>query len=146
MLSYVANINEFNYAFSLQKWIRYNICAVKIHKFFYISIKMLGNLFIFVTVWQSFTPFRTVSDAKLRNVCARREQKPRLLGLCRAAAKGAFIWTLQNYIQSSEPPNMVCRWPTLVCRCRILHLETPPSVKNRLNFHTFCIKMAAARQ
>ena len=27
------------------------------------------------------------------NVCARREQKPSLLGLCRAAAKGAFIWT-----------------------------------------------------
>ena len=41
---------------------------------------------------------------------------------------------------------MVCRWPTLVCRCRILYLQHPTSVKNNLHFHTFCIKMAAARQ
>ena len=31
------------------------------------------------------------SNRIFKNVCARREQKPSLLGLCRAAAKGAFI-------------------------------------------------------
>ena len=48
--------------------------------------------------------------------------------------------TLQNYIQSSKPPNMVCRCPTLVCRCRILYLQHPTSVKNRLHFRTFSAK------
>ena len=50
------------------------------------------------------------------------------------------ISTLQNYVQSSEPPNMVCRCPTLVCRCRILYLQHPTSVKNRLHFRTFSAK------
>ena len=51
---------------------------------------------------------------------ANREQNlPSLLGqLCRGAA-----YLIQNYIQSSEPPNMVCSCPTLICRCRILHSE-----------------------
>ena len=46
----------------------------------------------------------------------------------------------RNYIQSSEPPNMVCRCPTLVCKCRILYLQHPTSVKNRLHFRTFLPK------
>ena len=46
---------------------------------------------------------------------------PSSLGqLCRGAA-----YLIQNYNQSSKPPNMVCRCLTLVCRCRIFHLETP---------------------
>ena len=54
--------------------------------------------------------------------------------------------TLRNYVQSSEPPNMVCNLPTLVCRYLILYFQHPTTVKNHLHFHTFCIKMAAARQ
>ena len=46
----------------------------------------------------------------------------------------------RNYIQSSEPPNMVCRWPSLVCRYLILYFQHPTTVKNHLQFRTFLPK------
>ena len=48
--------------------------------------------------------------------------------------------TLRNYVQSSEPPNMVCNLPTLVCRYLILYFQHPTTVKNHLHFHTFLPK------
>ena len=39
----------------------------------------------------------------------------------------------RNYIQSSEPPNMVCRY-------LILYFQHPTTVKNHLHFHTFLPK------
>ena len=48
--------------------------------------------------------------------------------------------TLRNYVQSSEPPNMVCNLPTLVCRYLILYFQHPTTVKNHLHFHTFSSK------
>ena len=48
--------------------------------------------------------------------------------------------TLRNYVQSSEPPNMVCNLPTLVCRYLILYFQHPTTVKNHLHFHTFSAK------
>ena len=39
----------------------------------------------------------------------------------------------RNYIQSSEPPNMVCRY-------LILYFQHPTTVKNHLQFRTFLPK------
>ena len=50
MLSYDAIIDKFNHAFSLQKCIRYNICAAKLHNFFHVSIEIIRKLFNILTI------------------------------------------------------------------------------------------------
>ena len=45
--------------------------------------------------------------------------------------------TLKSEPTYLSPWPLVCRCPTLVCKCRILYLPHPTSVKNRLHFHTF---------
>ena len=45
----------------------YNICVAKVHKFFHISIKTIRKLYNILTIQQLYTPFRTISGAKLSN-------------------------------------------------------------------------------
>ena len=61
---------------------------------------------------------------------------PSSLGqFCRGAA-----YLIQNYNQSSKPPNIVCRCPTLVCRYLILYFQHPTTVENHPHFLTFSAK------
>ena len=46
----------------------YNICAAKILNFFHISIKIIRKLYNILTIQQLYTPFRTISGAKLRKI------------------------------------------------------------------------------
>ncbi len=43
-------------------------------------------------------------------------------------------------------PNLVCIFPTLVCKRRILYVQTPNNCQKRPSNHHFCIKLAAARK
>ena len=45
----------------------YNICAAKILNFFHISIRIILKSFNILTIQQLYTPFRTISGAKLSN-------------------------------------------------------------------------------
>ena len=93
---------------------RCSLSYAKLHNFFYISIKIIRKLFNILTI-NNYTHHSA---------------------LFRVQNKG----TLRNYIQSSEPPNMVCNLPTLVCRYLILYFQHPTTVKNHLQFRTFSAK------